>query len=86
MIVSDEGIKLGLYGGKIIGAILGNVDGITLLIDVGTKLGSLDSSFDGSNDRNIEGLFLGGSLVSTDNNTLALYLELYKESQLVLML
>ena len=30
MIGSDEGIKLGLSGGKVIGDILVNVDGITL--------------------------------------------------------
>ena len=41
MIGSDEGIKLGLFGGKVISTILGNVDGIILGIDVGTELGSL---------------------------------------------
>ena len=33
---SYEGIKLGCTDGKVIGAILGNLDGIILRIDVGT--------------------------------------------------
>ena len=37
-----EGIKLGISGGKVIGTILRNVDGITLILDVGTEPGSLD--------------------------------------------
>ena len=41
-----------------IGTILVYVDGITLGLDVGTELGSLDGSFGGSNDRNLEGLLL----------------------------
>ena len=40
-----------------IGTILGNVDGITLRLDIGTYLGSVDGSFDGYNDGNLEGLF-----------------------------
>ena len=46
---SDEGIKLGLYDsdGEVLGTIPVNVDGITLGLDVGTELGSLDGSFDG---------------------------------------
>ena len=42
MIGSDKGIKLGLSDGKVIGTIIGNVDVITLGIDVGTDLGSVD--------------------------------------------
>ena len=41
MLGSYEGIKLGLSDGKVFGTILGNVDAITLEIDVGTDLGSL---------------------------------------------
>ena len=33
---SYEGIKLGFNDGKVLGTILGNVDGIILGIDVGT--------------------------------------------------
>ena len=39
---SDEGIKLGLFYGKFLSTILGNVDGITFGIYVGKELGSLD--------------------------------------------
>ena len=42
-----------------IGTILGNLDEITLRIDVGTKLGYLNGSFDGSNDGKLEVLLLG---------------------------
>ena len=45
----DEGIKLGFSCGKVLGAILVNIDGITIELDVGTELGSLDESFDGYN-------------------------------------
>ena len=41
-----------------LGTIIRNVDGSVIGLDVGTYLGSLDVSFDGSNDGNIEGLFL----------------------------
>ena len=44
-------------------AILYNVDGITLGIDVGTEMGFLDESFDDSNDGNIMSLLIGDSLV-----------------------
>ena len=37
---------------KVLVTILRDVDGITLSIDVGTELGSLDRSFDGSNESN----------------------------------
>ena len=46
---SDEGIKLGYTDGKVFGTIHGNVDRITLRFDIGTELGFLDGSFDGSN-------------------------------------
>ena len=64
---SDEDIKLGLYGGKIIGTIIKNVDGITLWIDVGTELCSLDGSFDVSNDGKLQVLMLVGSLGFIDS-------------------
>ena len=38
----DEGIKQRYTDGKVIRTILGNVDGITLRLDVKLKLGSLD--------------------------------------------
>ena len=59
-----------------LGPIIEDVDEITLDIGVGTELGSLDGYFDGYNDGNREGLLLGYSLVSTDGNTLELYLEM----------
>ena len=34
----DEDIKLGSFNDKVLGTILGNVDGITFRIDVGTYL------------------------------------------------
>ena len=43
-----------------LGTILGNLDRTTLVIDIGTELGSLDGSFDGSNYGRIESLLLGG--------------------------
>ena len=56
---SDEGIKLGYTNDNNIGTILIDVYGITLGIDVGPKLVSLDESFDGSNYGNIEGILIG---------------------------
>ena len=53
-----------------VGNILVNLDGITLGIAVGIELGCLDVFIDGSNDGNLEDLFLGGSLVSTDGKLL----------------
>ena len=67
---SDEGIKLGLSGCKVFGIILVNVDGITHEIDVGTYLGYIDRSFDGSNDGKPEYFFLGDSLGSTGGKVL----------------
>ena len=46
--------------------ILGNVDGITLGLDIGTELGFVHGSFDGSNDVKLECLLLVDSLGSTD--------------------
>ena len=63
---SDEGIKLGISYGKLLGTILLNLDVITLRLDVGTDLVSLDRSCGGSNDGKFEGLFHGDSLGYTD--------------------
>ena len=46
---SDEGIKLGYTGGKMLVTILVNLDRIKPGLDIGTELGSLYGSFDGSN-------------------------------------
>ena len=53
-----------------IGTIIGNLDGITLELDVGTELGSLDKSYYCSNNGKLEGLFIGDSLGSTDGDVL----------------
>ena len=70
MLGSDEGIKLGLSGGKVLGTILGNVYVITLDIDIGTYLGYLDGSLDGYNYVNIEILLLKGSRLFTDRKVI----------------
>ena len=70
MLGYDEVIKLGSTDGKVLVIILGNVDGNTFGISVGTWLGYLDGSFDASNDDNIEGLLLGYSLVSDDGKVI----------------
>ena len=70
MLGSDEGIKLGSTGVKVLGTILGDADVITLGLDVIIELVSLDGSFDGSNDVNIEGLLLGDSLGYTGGKVL----------------
>ena len=67
---SDGCIKLVSTDSKVLGTILGNLDGITLRIDVGTELSSLDLSFDGYNDNTLEGLLLGVLLGSTDGKVL----------------
>ena len=54
----EEVIKLACTDGKVILIILGFVNGITLGIDVGTKLDCLDKYFDGSNDCMLEELHL----------------------------
>ena len=45
-----------------LGTIFVNLDGILLGLDIGTKLGSLDESFDGSNYGKLEGLLFEDSL------------------------
>ena len=93
---------MGLCYGKVIGTILVNLYGITLGIDVGTELGFLDEYFDCYNDVRLEGLFLGDSLVYNDGKVFgydevinwyylvvtlfSLYLKMYMESHLGLML
>ena len=51
---SDEGIKLVSTDVKVPGAILLNVYGIILGLNIGTELGFLDVSFDGSNDDKLD--------------------------------
>ena len=63
------GVKLGLSDGKIIAALLVNVDVTTLGIDVGTELKYLYGSFNGSNYDNIKRLLLEGLLESNDGKT-----------------
>ena len=58
MLGSDEGIKLVYNDGKVLRTTLGNVDGITLGLDVGSNMGSLDGSFDDYNFGKLDGLFL----------------------------
>ena len=53
-----------------LGAILGNVDVITLGVDVGTELEYLDGSFDGSNYSKLERMFLEDSLGYTDGKVI----------------
>ena len=65
MVGSDECIKLGYTDGKVLGTILGNAYLITLGIDVGTELDSLDVSFYCSNVGKIEGGFIRDSIIST---------------------
>ena len=67
---SDEVIKLGSTDGEVIGTILRNVYGITLGIDFGTNLVSLDGYFCGSNDGKIEFLLLVDSMGYTDGKLL----------------
>ena len=55
VISSDKGKKLGSYGSKVLGNILGKLNGIIFWIDVGTETGSLYGSFDVSNDGSLEG-------------------------------
>ena len=59
MIESDEGIRLGSTDGKVFCTILGNVDRITLGLDIGTELGSLNGLSDDSNDGKLRLLLLG---------------------------
>ena len=46
---SDKDNKLGVTDCKVLGNILEILDGITLGLDIGTELISLDESFDGFN-------------------------------------
>ena len=62
---SDEGIKLVSTDSKVVCNILGDIDVITLGVDVGTYLSSLDRWFDGYNVGKLEGIFIGASLEST---------------------
>ena len=62
---SGKGNKLGSFDVKVLGTIIGNVDRITLGIDVRTDLGSLYVSSYVYNDCKIEGLLIGDSLRST---------------------
>ena len=62
VIGSNEDIKLGLSHGKVLSTILGDKDGITLWLYVGTELGFFDASFDVYNDCKLKGLFLQDSM------------------------
>ena len=53
-----------------LGTTLGYVNGITLEIDVGIELGSLDGSFDDSNYGKLEGILILDSLGSDDGKVL----------------
>ena len=55
---SDKVIKLVLSDDKVIGTLLRDVYGMTSELDFGTDMGSLDGSFNGSNDDKLEVLFL----------------------------
>ena len=46
--------------------ILGDLETITLGLDVGTEMGYLDGSFYGSNDGKLEGLLIGDYLRFTN--------------------
>ena len=70
MLISDEGIKLVYNNGEVIGTIPGNLYLITLGLDFGTDMDYSDVSFDGSSSGNIKGLFIGGSLGSTDSKVI----------------
>ena len=65
LLCSDNGIIVLLSDGKLLVTIPRNVNGITLGIDVGKKLGSLGVSVDDSNIGNIEGLLIGDSMGSS---------------------
>ena len=67
---SDVVTKMGLFYVKLIGTILRHIYGITLAIDIGTELGSVDWSFDGTNDGKLDVLLLGESLGYTDGKVL----------------
>ena len=70
VLVSYGRIKLGLSDGIVLGNIVRNVGGITIELNDGTYMVSLDGYFDGSNDGKLEVLFIGESLVSTGGKVL----------------
>ena len=55
---SNEGILFGSTDGDVIFSKLGTEDGMLLVLDEGTELGSLDGSIDGSNEGKHGVLFL----------------------------
>ena len=73
MLGFDEYIILRSTDGKVLVTILESVYGITLELDVGTYLLSLERCFDGSNDGKLDGLFLGDPLWSNDYKVLGSY-------------
>ena len=70
---SDEGIKLWSTDGKVLIIILVNIDIITIWIDVGTDMGSLDGPIYGSNDSNLEGILILNLLWCTDGKVIGSY-------------
>ena len=70
VIGSDKVIQLGLSSVFLLGNILGNDEGITIFIEVGQKLRSLDEPFDVYNDVKFVGLYLGDSLEYTDGKVI----------------
>ena len=62
----DEGIKLGSSDCKVIGTILGNVDGNMLELDFGADLRSIYGYFDSYNAGKTRGELFGDSSGSTD--------------------
>ena len=67
---NEKCINIGLFDGKLLHTILGDLDGITLVFDVGTDLGYLDGPFDGLNGAITNCLLLGDSLGYTDGKVL----------------
>ena len=57
VLLSRDIIIIGLFYGKELGTVIGDVDEITLWIYFGTELGSLDGSVDGSYYVKLEGLY-----------------------------
>ena len=62
---------------EVFGTIIRNVYGMTILIEVGPELVSLDGSFYGSNNNKLEGLLFGESLAS-NNGKVVVYDESIK--------
>ena len=58
---SYEGTRLGSTDGKVLVTILGNINRITVRIDIRTELGFLDVFFYGSNGGKLEGILLRDS-------------------------